>query len=109
MYPRRSQRDESVALGLEHRHPLLSVQTGSRTNVEVDAVLGDLVLRHLLEEEPWAVPVRVLDGRSRVALLLGYAGPRQEVVPRGERVGTIELPTPLVRWRMMRTKVSLAG
>ena len=49
---------------------------------------GDLVLRHLLEEQPWAVPVRVLDGRPGVALLLRYAEPREEVgrlVARGAR------------------------
>jgi hypothetical protein len=55
----------------------------------VDAVLGDLVLRHLLEEQPGAVPVRVLNGRSRVALLLRYADPREEVVPCGQRVGVV--------------------
>ena len=58
-YPRRSERDEPVALDFQSRHPLLSLQSGSRTDVEVDAVLGDLVLRNLLEEQPWAVPVRV--------------------------------------------------
>src|ERR1035438_9512695 len=77
-YPRRAQRDEPAALDLQRRHPLLSLQSGSRTDVEVDPVLGDLVLRHLLEEQPWAVPVRVLDGRSRVALLRRYADLRQE-------------------------------
>src|SRR4030095_12977102 len=76
-------------LALARPHTLLSLQSGSRTDVEVYAILGDLVLRHLLEEEPWAVPVRVLDGRSRVALLLRYADPREEVVPRGQRVGVL--------------------
>src|SRR5450755_3728534 len=88
-YPRRAQRDEPAALDLQRRHPLLSLQSGSRTDVKVDAVLGDLVLRHLLEEQPWAVPVRVLDGRSRVALLPRYVDPREEVVPRGQRVGAL--------------------
>jgi hypothetical protein len=35
------------------------------------------------------VPVPVLDGRSCVALLLRYAEPRKEVVPRGQRVGVL--------------------
>ena len=47
------------------------------------------VIRHLLEEQPWAVPVRILDGRSRAALLLRYADTREEVVPRGQRVGIL--------------------
>jgi len=55
----------------------------------VDAILGDFVLWYLLEEQPWAVPVRVLDRRSCVALLRRYADPREEVVPRGERIGVL--------------------
>jgi hypothetical protein len=55
----------------------------------VDAVLGGLVLRDLLEEQPRAVPVRILEGRSRVALLLRYADLREEVVPRGQGVGVL--------------------
>lgn len=88
-YPRRSQCDEPVTLDLQRRHPLLALQAGSRANVEVDAILGDLVLRHLLEEQPWAVAVRILDRRSCIALLLRYADPREEVVPRGQRVGVL--------------------
>ena len=61
-YPRRSQRYEPAALGLQRRHPILSLQSGSGADIEVDAVLGDLVLRHLLEEQPWAVPVGIFDG-----------------------------------------------
>jgi hypothetical protein len=55
----------------------------------VDAVFDKLPLRHLLEEQPWAVPVRILDRRSCVALLLRYADPGEEVVPRGQRVGVL--------------------
>ena len=41
----------------------------------MDAVLGGLVFRDLLKEQPRAVPVRIIEGRSRVALLLRYADP----------------------------------
>jgi hypothetical protein len=46
-------------------------------------------VRDLLEEQPRAAPVRVLEGRSRVALLVRYAGPREEVVPRGQGVSAL--------------------
>ena len=88
-YPRRPQCDEPVTLGLQRRHPLVSLQPGSRTDIEMDAVLARLVLRHLLEEQAWTAAVRVLDGRPRVALLRRHAYPGEEVVPRGQRVGTL--------------------
>src|SRR3984885_16103394 len=88
-YPRRSQRDEPAALSLQHRHPLLSLQPGGRADVEVDAVLPALVLRDLLEEQPRAVPVRIIEGRPRVGLLLRHAYPLEELVPRGQGVGAL--------------------
>jgi hypothetical protein len=33
-----------MPFGADRRHPLVSPQSGSRTDVEVDAVLGDLLL-----------------------------------------------------------------
>jgi hypothetical protein len=48
------------------------------------AVLDRLALWNLLEEDSRAVPLRVLDSRSRVALFLRYAGPDEEIVPRGQ-------------------------
>lgn len=67
----RSDRDEAETFGLERCHSLVSTQSGSCTNIKVDAILGHLAFRHLLEEETGSVPVRVLVGRSRVALSSG--------------------------------------
>ena len=55
----------------------------------MDPVLGDLVLRHLLEEQPRTTALGVLDGRPGVALLLRHTDPREEVVPRSQRIGVL--------------------
>ncbi len=82
----RSGIDEPLTLSLERCHSLFTAHSRSRTDVEVDTILGHLALRHLLEEDPRSMSIRVLDGRSRVALSLWYTESRKEIVPSGERV-----------------------
>lgn len=85
--PGTAQRDEPVTFGLERDHSFLPLESRRHPDIEMDAVLGGLVLGDLLEEHTWAVPVRILDGRPRIALLFGNADPGEKVVPRGRRVG----------------------
>src|SRR5690606_10665931 len=74
--------DQPLALGLQGRHPLVPLETGRGPDVEVHAVLRDLVLGDLLEEQPGPDAVGVLERGGRVALLLGQAGALAELVPR---------------------------
>lgn len=67
------QRNQPFALGFECRHSFLTVQSGSRPHVEMHAIFGDLVFWNLLEEDPWAAFVRVLDGRSLLSGTVGLA------------------------------------
>jgi hypothetical protein len=64
---RGAERDQPRALGLERRHPVLVLEPRGDPDVEVDAVLDDLVLRHPLEEHPRpaAVGCSIADARFR--------------------------------------------
>jgi hypothetical protein len=88
-HPGRSQRDKPLAVGFEGCHPFVTLQPRSGTYVEMHSVFGNLVFWNLLKEDPRPVPVRVLDCRSRVALFFRHADPVEEVVPRGQRIGTL--------------------
>src|SRR5690606_9356979 len=74
--------DQPLALGLQGRHPLVALETGCGPNVEVHAVLRDLVLRDLLEEDPGPDALGILERGRGVALLLGQAGALEELVHR---------------------------
>src|SRR5664279_1999763 len=43
---------QAGGLGVQRGHPLVAHAAGGRTDVEVQPVLGDLALRHPLEEQP---------------------------------------------------------
>src|SRR5690606_22266213 len=84
----RPQRDEPLGFSLERCHPLVACQPGSRADIEMDAVLGDLTLGHLLEEQARARTDVVCDARPRLALLVRDAHPGQVVLPRAHRMDT---------------------
>jgi hypothetical protein len=87
--PRSAKHDESLAFSLQRRHPLIPLKPGSRTDIEVYPILRDLVLRHLLEEDPRPLPVRILKGRPSIPLIDRHPHTLEEVVPLGQRVSAV--------------------
>ena len=55
----------------------------------MDAILGDLALGNLLEEEAWPPSIGILDRRSCVALIFRNPNSGQELLPGGQRVSVL--------------------
>jgi hypothetical protein len=90
-YARRAERHQGLAARLEGGHPFVSSEAHGGADVEVDAVLGGLALRYLLEPQPGAPAVGVHGGRGVVAALLGDVPGVERLVPRlVRRWGTVE-------------------
>src|SRR5690625_4890294 len=69
------------AFGFRGIHALRAAQLGGGAHIEVDTVRGGLVLGDLLEEDPRAVAIGILEGGGAVAPLLGDAAGLEEVIP----------------------------
>ena len=85
----RAERHEAVALRLQCSHPLLPFEADGYPDVKVNSVLGRLSLGYLLEEQPRANLLGILDGGSGISLISRHSDSLEEGVPGCEYVRAV--------------------